>query len=48
MSKTYLVEKTIVIRSESENIFAVLTEVKHWNEWAKSIIDVSFVGKENF
>jgi hypothetical protein len=44
MNNKYFVEKTSVIRAQPEHIFKVLTDIEQWNQWTKSIIDISFVG----
>jgi len=42
-SNKYCVEKTSVISSSPEQIFKVLADVIHWNQWTKSVLDISFV-----
>jgi hypothetical protein len=41
MNNKFYIEKTGFINSQPEYIFKVLTEVKNWNQWTKSIIDIS-------
>lgn len=46
MNNKLVIEKTGFISSSPEHIFKVLSEVKKWNQWTKSIIDIAFAGAE--
>jgi len=48
MNNKFYIEKTGFINSQPEQIFKVLTDIKNWNQWTKSIIGIAFVDTDEF
>ncbi|HSZ32741.1 MAG TPA: hypothetical protein VK772_05485, partial [Puia sp.] len=43
IKKHYLVEKKSVINARPQDIFKVLMNVERWNQWTKSITEISIL-----